>query len=345
MSAEATLQRRAGASHVEKALDFLLEAREPDGWWRDFRLAPGGSDEWVTGYVGGVLAALGDARARRAAVAAWVLLEARSHRSSGRWGYNFVTPGDADSTGWCVKLADAVGAGTTERAARGRAALHAHYGKGGGVSTYHDEGPIRAFVNAPAGLSFDGWCGPHTCVTAALTALPELRHALRPFLMSAQHADGGWRAYWWHDDEYATALAAEGLAACEVPADAERISSSVGWARRRLQGGPCVRTSDHPDGSPFATAWCLRLLLLGRRDPEVAAEATVVKTWLTQCQRQDGSWGSSARLRVPLPDDLAPNDFRRWQYDGLIEGSIVFDRRRVFTTATVLATLALAEAC
>jgi hypothetical protein len=41
---------------INKALDFLLTTRSPDGFWRDFWTPAGMSDAWVTGYVGAVLA-------------------------------------------------------------------------------------------------------------------------------------------------------------------------------------------------------------------------------------------------------------------------------------------------
>jgi hypothetical protein len=42
---------------MNKAIDFLLTMRSPDGFWRDFWTPAGMSDAWVTGYVGAVLAA------------------------------------------------------------------------------------------------------------------------------------------------------------------------------------------------------------------------------------------------------------------------------------------------
>jgi hypothetical protein len=65
-------------------------------------------------------------------------------------------------------------------------------------------------------------------------------------------------------------------------------------------------------------------------------------SWLCRQQRDDGSWQSSARLRVPFPDDEHPDTSTQWTYHGQIEGSIVFDGRAVFTTATVLRAIHLA---
>jgi hypothetical protein len=206
-----------------------------------------------------------------------------------------------------------------------------------GISTYAREAPIRAFIHAPPTMGFAGWCGSHTCVSAAIAALPDYRCRLREYLRSAQTSDGGWLAYWWHDPEYATALAAEALAA--TGPDADRIARAVAWGMSRLSPQGCVATSDHPSGSPFATAWCLRLLLLGEADVAVREAIATVTDWLVQQQQADGSWVPSARLRVPYPDDLDPNQVDRWVYHGTIQGSLVFDQHGAFTTATVLQAL------
>jgi hypothetical protein len=153
-------------------------------------------------------------------------------------------------------------------------------------------------------------------------------------LHTTQAPDGGWPAYWWQDPEYATALAAEALAGIEP--DTGRVARAVAWGINRLSPQGYVATGDHPGGSPFATAWCLRLLLLGRADGAVREAIAAVTDWLVRQQLPDGSWMSSARLRVPYPDDLDPNQFDRWVYHGAVQGSLVFDRQRAFTTATVL---------
>jgi squalene cyclase len=318
---------------VRRAVAFLLRNRDEDGWWRDFHLAAGASDEWVTAYVGAALAAVPGLHTT--AAAAWSLLLDRRQRASGQWGYNGLTPEDADSTCWALRLAGALGAGPHRRAVRARTRLGDHRRQDGGIATYAEEGPIRRFIDAPETLGFGGWCGSHTCVTAAVAGLPELRDAVRPFLLARQQGDGSWRAYWWQDDEYATALAAEGLWGCGIAADRERVAAAAAWAAGRLAGAG-VPTEDQPEGSPFATAWCLRLLELGG-DPAAAARA---RTWLLEQQLPDGSWESSARLRVPHPDDEDPGLYRDWIRDGLIEGSLAFDHQRIFTTATVLAALA-----
>jgi hypothetical protein len=325
------------AQTVQPAVTFLLAARDSEGWWRDFHLAAGVSDEWVTGYVGTMLATVPDGRIADAVAAAWKLLQTRRHRANGTWGYNRFPPGDADSTGWALQLAHAIGENGSERARQASRSLAAHTRRDGGMSTYACEEPIRAFIHAPPTLGLEGWCGSHTCVSAALAALLDYRCRLRDYLHATQASDGGWPAYWWQDPEYATALAAEALAA--TGQDPDRVARAVAWGMNRLSPQGFVATGDHPSGSPFATAWCLRLLLLGTADVAVRDAIARATDWLVQQQQADGSWASSARLRVPYPDDPDPNTFDRWVYHGTIQGSLVFDQHRTFTTATVLQAL------
>ncbi|WP_445634101.1 Squalene cyclase C-terminal domain-containing protein [Nostoc sp. DSM 114161] len=334
---DATKQERGDADTIESAVTFLLTARNSEGWWIDFHLAAGLSDEWVTGYVGTMLANIPDSRVPKAVSTAWNLLNSRRHRVNGKWGYNRLPPGDADSTGWVLQLARAIGESDSERACQAMQSLTDHKRPDGGICTYESEESIRAFIHASPEIGFAGWCGSHTCVSAAIAALPEYRSQLQDYLRSTQQNDGSWLAYWWQDSEYVTALAAEAIAACYPNSDC--ITNAVVWGMNRLNSQGFVATSDNPSGSPFATAWCLRLLILRRQDTAVQAAMTKATDWLLAQQQPNGSWVSSARLQVPLPDDLNPNQFNQWIYHGTIQGSLAFDKHCVFTTATVLQAL------
>jgi hypothetical protein len=324
---------------IDAAVTFLLEARTSQGWWLDFDLAPGPSDEWVTAYVGTMLATVPDSRLSEAVSHAWELLQSRCQRPTGAWGYNYFTPGDADSIGWALQLAEAVGASNSERAQQAKAALATHQRPNGGMATYATDEPIRAFIAASPHQTFEGWCGSQTCVSAAIAALPEYRFLLHDYLKATQTSEGNWQCYWWSDHEYVTALAAEALAACGQVAEQFCIEQAVAWGVKRLSPQGFVATQDHPDGSPFATAWCLRLLLLDKADTEVQAAIAAATHWLLGQQHLKGAWISSARLRVPYPNDRNPNQFTQWIYHGKIQGSLVFDQHSTFTTATVINSL------
>ena len=318
---------------AEAGIEFLLGARTGAGWWREFSgrvdaqedwsRAFGESDAWVTAYVATALAGTGDARARAAALEAWGLLCER-RLPGGGWSYNRNAPVDADSTAWGLRLAAALGTGGSAAAAEAREALARHELPGGGVATYREEVCPRPRPSSlvPPGGSVAGWCATaHPCVTAAAAPVATSGEGLLESLRRSQWADGSWRAYWWEDPGYATALAADALARDAAAGDEQRLEAAARWALHRIG----------PDGSgarsPFATAWCVRILALaGAAGREVAIDR------LLRTQEPDGGWPSSALLLAPRPDVTDP-----WAPGA--PGIATPDRSRIFTTATVLAAL------
>jgi hypothetical protein len=299
---------------------FLLDSRDNDGWWRDFILAPGRSDEWVTAYVAVSLARVG--AAPEAVGEAWKLLASRTRRSGG-WAFNGLAPADADSTAWGLMLAHSMGADDTDRAQAAGICLDRHILSDGAVVTYAEDGPIRRFIHANADRSFAGWCGPAACATAAVAHLPAFTERAASALRDMQCPNGSWQSYWWCADEYATALAASALAGTP---EAENAAE---WVLRRT-------TIDEP----FAAALRLQTLLSAVPTEARRHAAAAIALQLQEAQRADGSWGASAWLRVPYPEELHPADRTDWKIGGRIEGSLVPDDARIFTTATVVATLA-----
>ncbi|MGH2718460.1 MAG: hypothetical protein ACRDJU_07765, partial [Actinomycetota bacterium] len=131
-------------------------------------------------------------------------------------------------------------------------------------------------------------------------------------LRRAQRDDGSWMGHWWDDDEYATARATEALARART--DPEAVARAASWAEGRVEA------------SPFATALAVQTLRAAGRGDGVIAPA---RARLIGQQRSDGSWTPSARLRVPAPDAIKPN-----------EGALSYvDDEALFTTATVVAAL------
>ncbi len=331
---------------IDGAVTFLLEARNPQGWWMDYNLGDFGfSDEWVTAYVGTTLAKVPYAHVSEDVMNTWKLLKT-SCRSTGGWGYNTTNPGDASSTGWVLQLAEAVDAYNSEQAQQAKGFVTAHIQPNGGIAAYAKDKTVRDFFKVPPQISTEGYCQAHVCVSAEVAALPEFRLRLQDYLKATQTSQGNWLCYWWHDHEYATALAAEALVACGQAANQSSIDQAVAWGVQRLTPQGFVATSDLPDGSPFATALCLRLLLLDTVDPEVKAARSAATQWLAEQQRTNGAWIPSALLRFPYPNDRDPNQFTQWVYNdlsnrkrGKIAGSVCFDENSIFTTATVLYSL------
>ncbi|MBD2773971.1 prenyltransferase/squalene oxidase repeat-containing protein [Iningainema tapete] len=341
---------------IEAATRFLISARNQKGWWRDFYSDVQGriSDEWVTAYIGAVLAALPDEQAKFAAHQAWVLLLNRRQQEPG-WGYNAFIPPDADSTAWTLHLANALGEMKSHRVQAASQFIAKHFSPTGGIITYSQELVPRGYAASqyminrftstgekPSNLaelaraytssvSVRGWCGIHTCVTAAVAGLEEIGEASLDFLKNTQQDNGSWKAYWWYDHEYATALAAEALAKNNYRSNYQQVELAIEWAADRISPSGAVYSRQYAGDSAFATAWCVRTLALAQEQHRTLTQLHKAVNWLLDNQKVDGSWHSSALLRLPESADILDPDNH--------PSHPVPDDRRVFTTATVLAAL------
>lgn len=324
----------------KNAINFLLESRNEKGLWCDFYTLAGYSDEWITGYVGSVLAKIPLENTQKAASDAWNLLKWRGIFSKG-WGYNRYVPTDADSTAWVINLAESLNK-TSFRVKRGNRYLNSSISPEGGIPTYSSLGPIRKFIQFKEGESLDGWCSTHCCVTAAVACLENLtnRAKLLNYLRDQQDPDGSWPSYWWCDREYSTALTIKALKS-EDQNNSDRIRQAANWVLKRLNNERHISNDDYPEGSPFASAWSIHILIDASTNGYNKANKYIDKLvdWLIEEQFPDGSWQSSSRLRIPHPHEKNPNVFENWDKEALGSGSIRTDVNRLFTTATVLSAL------
>lgn len=338
---------------VDAAIRFLLGSRTARGWWQDFPSLARGSEEWVTAYVGYALATAPDERAYQAACDAWVLLTGRrqpiiespgsERRTPEGWGFSASSFSDADSTTWALRLAQAVGAGQSMRARLAIQFLEQHLLPNGGLATFRTARKVPGFpaVDLWKAPGYKGWCSAHACVTAAAAALQGWGESCRDFLRTSQRPDGSWKGYWWCDDEYTTALAAEALARHSDPRDHCRVHKAVEWAAGRIGPEGAAYSAAYGGLSPFATAWCVRTLVLAQNLSSVRDTLTLAVEWLRECQRPDGAWPPSARMRLPPMDVLDPEQVQDWIVDAETDqsGTIFVDAQANFTTATVMTAL------
>ena len=317
----------------------MLARQGRDGLWRDFLTPAGEASEWPTGLIGAALHLAGaDARSLQRAADALVAKQ----NNDGGWGYNESVPSDADSTA-CVLLFLARSGYRGGACGRAASCLARHQRRdSGGIATYSEPGPIRRFMGVGRWMRFNGWCSPHTEVTAtagrALAALAAAEGSAEAdaawrYVRSQQRADGSWSSYWWTSPHYATLQAAE-LAASMGDRDA--VGRAAEWALRG-QTGDGAWSAPGAATSAFATGLSLSVLLRAATSGHPVERAV---SRLAALQEDDGGWPSHPILRIPLPGDLEP-DRRRRRLGG--RGIVVVDQHRTFTSAVCVAALAQAR--
>lgn len=332
---------------LARARRFLEGAQTADGRWLDFRFrfVVGDRDvissQWVTAYVGEALGRAGGDTAALERARDW--LGAHPH-PGGAWGFSLATPEDADSTANVVHFL------SRWRGAPAWDAALAHAGMQllrfwdeteGGFRTYRPaENPsLTGWASYPG----SSWCDVHLSVSAlASWALhttgdaryhPVLERCTR-MVRARQAPEGFWEAYWWQGRTYATFHAARLLS---LPGgDAAAVARAAQWFAhtQHPSGGWGNGTGGEP--APFHTALALSTLLLDGGGQRHTSALQAGLRWLLQAQQADGGWGSVPIMRMPRPEVHAP-----WEDpEGCLLLPVLTDRNRLFTTATVVSTLA-----
>jgi len=329
------------ADAISRAMDFLLSSRDVQGLWSDFRLPVGESSGWVTGYVGSVLTGAGEDRVMRETKDVWNVFAAKNlYTGHGGWGYNLLTPEDADSTVWGIRFAHGLGLEGKFITKAAEEFLLKHQMPDGGITTYILEKELRKMIGATPEEDIRGWTGSHLCVTAAAAGIPRFSSILLPYILAHQLPAGNWNGYWWSDPAYTTALVTEALLVAGGDKHRDAIDRAFAWSMHHFGREPFVANDVFREGSPFATALALKTLLLaGKLDKTREKSGTVVR-WLISRQKEDGSWQPSALLQVPPPFMKIPVDHGSWHMGkGAAWGTVVTDHRSLFTTAAVLDSL------
>ena len=292
-------RRRSVRAALQAALDFLWRCQR-DGWWQDFEVPVGVSDQWVTAYVlwklGDVPPGLLDAQCIGTACERLRACGA----AAGGWGYHGGTPIDADSTSLAILALRAHGIKVPEGAAVFVAACQTAEG---GVATY------------PAGSEPGGSWTRAVCDVTAVALMAALRGtpgegAAAAYLARSRGDDGCWPAFWWHSSLYPTHLA---LREGSIEPDC-RLTTTL---------------NDYAAIGAFETALlldCCHSLGLKVRVKRLIRD-------LLDQQTDDGAWPPSALLRLTHPGVEAPAA-------AIDAGPSYLDRQAIFTTATVVAALA-----
>jgi hypothetical protein len=291
------------------------------------------------------MTSIGNQRAFEAAKESWKIHGVKHFFDGfGGWSYNHLWTEDADSTAWGIRFANNLGLEGKLRTKLAEKFLLQHVTSNGGIRTFFLEKELRKFLNAAPDDDISGWIAPHTCVTAAVALLPSMNSLFTPWLHKHQLQNGSWDAYWWSDAEYSTSLAIEALLLSKSEEYNESVDKSTDYILNKLGEKDFVSNERFPEGSPFATALALKVLVLSHKRQDLKAKIESIESWLMDRQKLDGSWEPSALLRVPPVKKTDVSTFRDWNSGkGLEWSTTTVDQHAVFTTATVLSVMSLVK--
>jgi hypothetical protein len=299
---------------ISDGLLFLKNIQNSNGSWADFRLPVGESDIWVTAYVLFHLtyfqkhSSMNLLLFMKKAVD-WLMI---SQKKTGGWSYNLDTGEDSDSTSLAILALRSLK--EESKLENGLERLLQYFQNDGGISTYLN--------NAEEGKA---WATSHCDVTPlSLLALKgkmsvSNEQKALDFFINQQLADGLWPSYWWVSPLYSTYV-------------------TLIWFVKNHHKIPykdvLVQTllRLNPSGA-FETA--LNMGCLSFVGKGASSRFTDLVTDILKTQSNDGSWPSSATLRLTHPTVKRP-------WIRIDAGPIYRDLRNVFTTATVVGALSLA---
>ncbi len=321
-----------------RAESFLAREQAGDGYWTDF-ISPqaGESTQWVTAYIGGALSLSAHEPPFLQKAREWLL---RTELKGGGWGFKTDFLADADSTANALVF---LSRGPSRRQIRlrnlGRVLLSFRDEATGGFTTFRSlPFPLGMLYMSASSI----WCKPEISVSAmaglALLSIDPGRHgdalrSVKDFIIGAKDKEGFWESCWWDGRIYGTWICCEFLV---KHGDVRAVEKSTRWICSQIteEGGwgDCYGGG----ADPFNTALALATLLLSSGRSNYSASIQKGIEWLLNAQAKDGSWTASAKVREP-----EPWNYRPWEEGRRQVTVTVLDRKRLFTTATVLRTLSL----
>ncbi len=313
-SATKAMSNRVAA--IERGLDFLSRQAKSKAW-TDYRLPVGESDSWVTAYVlfrlADIHAGLVNSELRQRISDALDWLET-AQSSGGGWGYNRQIEADADSTSLSLLALHRHGRTLPATAIK---FLLSCMDTDGLFSTYPKEtGHGGGWESAHLEITFTAWAALKGCLPPATWSqrvaglVKTLQHGRRP-----PH-------YWWVTPRYcdATETCFRELHRRVDDAVTSKIHSEVPSG---------IPTRSRVGTNSFEIALALLSIPATYEKSRVRG---ALSADLIARQREDGSWPSSAWLRLVNPDCLQPSI-------KVNSGALFVDQHAIFTTATALSAL------
>jgi len=307
---------------LNRAIEYIISTKEEDGHWIDFDLPQGKSDEWVTAYIVSILSndMCKDSQIR---ISEW--LHKRFRPGKG-WSYNRKTKTDADSTALGFLALHRLGATLPEDPYE--TLLQYRLPSGG----YH------AYIDWDLDIE-------HGIGSAEITSLVLLAHietGLQNFdiicdtvanLISQQRDEGGWNAFWWKDDLFATyrtilALNAFVQFATSGKETARLPINLVQSANNALKGARPSISAHAVSNEPFILGLWLSSWFAAQGNVHYPSVDRILYNLYSQ-QQEDGKWLSSPIKRIAKTKLLRP-----WARSD--SGCLYLDSQCLITTTTVI---------
>lgn len=308
---------------LARATEYILRKRETDGYWVDFAMPQGTSDEWVTAYI---IATLSNDPVLRNNLTSSVEWLQKRFRSGEGWGYNRNTSADADATALSLLALHRMGAPLPEGA---RDALIRYRLRSGGYRAYPDWD-----------LDYEYGAGPAEITSIVLLAQVETDMVEADVLcdtvmnlVSQQRDEGGWNTFWWKDDLFATyrtlqafnafvRLATLSKGSNQLPINVvESVVKAIKDAR------PSVSDQATPD-EPFVLGIWLSSWFAAQGNVFYPSVDRILAHLRSQ-QQEDGRW-----LSVPIRRIARTKLLRPWARSD--SGRLYLDSQCLITTTTVI---------
>ena len=177
----------------KRAVDYVLRMKNSDGHWEDFALPQGISDEWVTAYIASILSIDPNLHGHLSDSAEWLKNRFQSNKGL---AYNSEVDTDADATALGILSLHRMGKIQSNDI---RDILLRFRLSGGGYKSYTN-------------WDTDDEHGAGATEISAIALLTQIETGAEinvicgtvENLISQQRDEGGWNAFWWKDDLFAT---------------------------------------------------------------------------------------------------------------------------------------------
>ncbi len=302
-----------------RAVDYILRARNPDGYWTDFTMDQELLDEWVTAYITASLSDSDDPSLHHNFLSSSEWLRNRFRPKKG-WGCSKTAEQDAESTALALLALHRMGEPLPQGACD---TLLQYRLPTGGYSRY-------------AGTQNSG----QPEITAAVllthietgTAEPDEVCGAVVNLLSQQQKKGEWNAFWWDDNLFAISRVLRALNAFvqfATSSKSDQIPMSLldSTVRATKRGRAFISSQAIPNEPIVLGLWSTSWVAAHGDVHYPSVDRTLCH--LHSLQQKDGRWFS-----VPLRQAIKTKPHRLWTRSHM--GGLYLDNQCLITTATVI---------